>query len=83
VARSIGVTEQGHIFVPAGITGNEGEVFLRSMYDGTRTYDYRNHKFVPADWMAKEFPDVRGLCEKMVMAAQSAISDDIDCNIPG
>lgn len=76
-ARSIGVSERGQVFVPAGMGGKESEVVLCLMYDGVDSHLYLNHSFVPADWMAKEFPATRELCEKMVMAAQAAIRDGI------
>lgn len=44
------------------MTGNESEVFLCAGYDGTPVVQYLNHVYVPADWLAIEFPKTAEIC---------------------
>lgn len=61
--RSVGLSEEGVVFVPAAMTGNESEVFLCAGYDGTTVVQYLNHVYVPAGWLAAEFPKTAEICE--------------------
>jgi hypothetical protein len=72
--RSAGIREDGQVFVPAAVAGNESEVALCLLYDGTESFTYLNHTFVPAMWMAREFPATRELCEKIVRRVTEAES---------
>lgn len=74
--RTIGWTDEGVVFVPAMMGGNEQEVVLCLAYDNTEAIEYLKHCFVPADWMAKEFPHTAELCSNMVMTAQYEIRRD-------
>lgn len=60
--RSAGQSKEGVVFVPAAMTGNENEVFLCACYDGTPVAHYLNHLYVPADWLAVEFPKTAEIC---------------------
>jgi hypothetical protein len=75
-ARSIGVTEDGRVFVPAAMGGSEQEVFLCLAYDGTECVEYLKHYYVPIDWMASEFPNTKETCQKMLFAVQRTIRDN-------
>lgn len=71
-ARTVGITDQGLVFVPAGLAGSEDEVAMCMLYDGTESHLYRNHTYVPADWMAAEFPKTIEACKSIVLKAQAA-----------
>ncbi|PHN33537.1 hypothetical protein [Pseudomonas sp. ICMP 561] len=75
--RTLGVSEDHSIFVPAAIGGNEMSVSLCTAYDGTAMVTYRNRVFVPSTWMSKEFPDTRELCEVMDNWANAQIAAGI------
>lgn len=60
--RSAGLSSEGVVFVPAAMTGNESEVFLCAGYDGTPVVRYLNRVYVPADWLAVEFPKTAQIC---------------------
>ena len=75
-ARSIGVTDDGRVFVPAALGGSEQEVFLCLAYDGTECFEYLKHYYVPVDWMAAEFPKTKELCQQMLMCAQRVIREN-------
>lgn len=72
--RSLGISDDGVVFVPAAIGGNEQNVFLCTAYDGASAATYRNHVFVPSTWLSKEFPDTRELCEVMENWAKAQIA---------
>lgn len=61
--RSVGLSNEGVVFVPAAMTGNESDVFLCAGYDGTSVVQYLNHIYVPADWLAAEFPKTAEICK--------------------
>lgn len=60
--RSAGLSSEGVVFVPAAMTGNESEVLLCAGYDGTPVVHYLNHIYVPAEWLAAEFPKTAEIC---------------------
>lgn len=61
--RSSAISDDGTVFVPGGMLGNEQEVFLCANYDGVTMVSYLNHVFVPARWLAAEFPKSADVCE--------------------
>ncbi len=61
--RSVGLSSDGVVFVPAAMGGNESEVFLCAGYDGTQVVQYLNHVYVPADWLAAEFKATAEACK--------------------
>ena len=64
--RSAGIEDgTGDVFVPAVIAGNEMIVFLCAGYDAEPAAYLDKHLFVRASWMAKEFPGLRDICEKI------------------
>lgn len=71
--RSVGVREDGVVFVPAAFGGNEHEVFLCLAYDATEHVTYLDHCYVPLDWLAKEFPKSRDLCQSILLATQATL----------
>ncbi|RUO42630.1 hypothetical protein [Idiomarina aquatica] len=61
--RSAAISDEGIVFVPAAIAGNEQEVFLCANFDGTPITNYLKHLFVPAKWLSKEFPETKEVCD--------------------
>lgn len=55
--QSTAIISGGDVFLPAGLFGNEQEIFLCCGYDGTETIDDGGRIYVPANWLATEFPD--------------------------
>ncbi|MGE9760933.1 hypothetical protein [Pseudomonas sp. PDM20] len=74
-SRTIGVTDKGQVYVPAAMGGNEQQVVLCLAWDGTDCIEHLNHVFVPADWMAKEFPQTAEICKAILLAAQQVIRE--------
>lgn len=78
--RSAAISDEGIVFVPAAIAGNEQEVFLCANFDATSIVNYLNHLFVPADWLAKEFPETKEICDVVSSKVKEIYvsSDDSD-----
>jgi hypothetical protein len=50
------VEDDGQVFIPAGVFMSERVAVLTLGYDGTPAYVEEDHVYVPADWLAREFP---------------------------
>lgn len=55
-AKTVAVSADGVIYMPAAMAGSENEVMLCAGYDGTEGLIYMEHVYYPTNWMAKEFP---------------------------
>lgn len=74
--RTLVISDDGdEVFVPAAIAGNEDNVYLCTLFDGTATVSAHNHLYVPADWLAKEFPKAKELCEIMKASAKASLGN--------
>lgn len=67
--RTFGI-DGDEVFLPAAIAGDEMHIMLCTAYDGTRWAHYDGHAYVPARWMAAEFPKVRALCDELAASAK-------------
>lgn len=63
--RSAAINEEGTVFAPAALTGNEGGAFLCASWDGVPTVIHRGHVYLPTAWLAREHPQVELLCKKI------------------
>lgn len=63
--RSAALSEDDVVFVPGAISGNEMNAVLCASYDGTPLVQYLKHAYFPAQWLAKEYPKVKEVCEKI------------------
>jgi len=74
--RSFGVSDNGTVFVPAAMAGDETEqnVMLCALGDKQGTAVYLDHHFVPSDWLKNEFPKHSELIEIIEARAQT-VSD--------
>lgn len=70
--RLAALSPEGVVFVPAGMTGNEEEVFMCAGYDGTPVIQYLNHIYVPADWLSAEFPKTAEVCQAISKSVRDA-----------
>lgn len=77
--RSAAITDEGVVFVPGAIAGSEHEVMLCAAYDGTSVINHLKHLYVPANWLAKEFPETKEVCE-LISSRVKEISDSSDGN---
>lgn len=53
-----GIDDNGTVFAPAGITGNEQAVLLCACFDGVPAVVSKCHIYLPTTWLAKEYPDI-------------------------
>lgn len=61
-ARTAFVDDDGVIFAPAAIAGNERAVLLCAMQDGVPLMSDKGHTYVPTSWIAQEYPSQLGTC---------------------
>lgn len=61
--RSAAIDQDGEVYIPAVIAGNEKTVFLCVAGDIEPVVIDSGHLFVRATWMAREFPAERAVCE--------------------
>lgn len=55
-ARSVAISPEGKLYVPAALAASEMVVMVTAGYDGTPVMISDDHLFVEADWMEREFP---------------------------
>jgi hypothetical protein len=58
-ARSLAIGEDGTVFIPAVAAGNEMRAFLCASWDGVACIISDEHPYLPAEWMARKFPEAR------------------------
>lgn len=59
--------ETGQVFVAVALTGDaEYLVWACASSDGLPTYSRDEHYYVPADWIASEFPNTKVLCDAVI-----------------
>jgi hypothetical protein len=61
-------------FAPAVIAGNEETVAAYTLFDGVSTVTYRDHLYLPTDWIAQEYPARADLCRRIECWIQEIIS---------
>jgi hypothetical protein len=55
----------GVVFMPAAAGGDERAVVLCASFDGVPMVTADKHVYVPCDWMAREFPEIADLAQKI------------------
>lgn len=74
-AKSFSINDEGRLFVPAAIAKvPEQEVFLCTLSDSIPSILHKNHRYVPAKWLATEFPKASELCRLIEAAATELLS---------
>ena len=69
--RTFGMAEQdGGIHLPAALAGPEDQVLRRASNQCVPWAIRLEHAYLPADWLAAEFPQVREVCRKLLIAAE-------------
>jgi hypothetical protein len=68
------IDDNGVVFAPAAIAGNEQSVMLCAAFDGISAVINKRHFYLPTDWLAKEYPamaDVFNTIERRVRSEQA------------
>jgi hypothetical protein len=63
------IDDNGAVFAPAAIAGNEQSVMLCAAFDGISAVINKRHIYLPTEWLAKEYPamaDVFSAIERRV-----------------
>ena len=74
-ARRAVVTDDGTLYVPAVLGGNELGVILCAGYDGTRLISDMDHIYAPAEWLRREYPKT----ENAIRNIERAVRDPNAC----
>ena len=74
--QKIVIDEQGKAFLQADAFGNERELFLCAAFDGV-SVAWQDGKtlFLPADWLAGEFPEHAERIRELVESVQTQIGE--------
>lgn len=52
------VDENGAVYLPACMAGNETIVLLMAQFDGVSPITHERHGFLPTTWLIREFPGI-------------------------
>lgn len=63
--RSAAIDENGVVFAPAIICGNEQAVFLCAGFDGERCVLMDGHPYFRTAWLKREYPDTADIMNKI------------------
>jgi hypothetical protein len=66
--RSVGLSRDGTVYLPAALGGDEMEMSVRVVRDGEPAVIHRHHTFVPSDWLARVAPRRAELCSDVQKA---------------
>jgi len=61
--RSVGISNEGELYLPAYWGAAEDLVVLDAGNDGANIAYYLNHHFVPASWLSNKYPHTKELCD--------------------
>lgn len=73
--RSLLVSEDGTVFMPAAAAGNESTVVARAAYDGIPAAKFHGHLYFPTNWLAREYPKIADICAKAEVEGRNAVGD--------
>ncbi len=68
--RTAGVDGGGKIFVTAALAGREDMVYFCAREDEIKTAELNDHLYVPAGWLAQEFPCTADICHLITRAVR-------------
>lgn len=61
--RLVAVDDDGTVFVPAAMSGNEQKAVLLSAYDAVKCIERSGHFYLPTAFMVATFPDTLQACQ--------------------
>jgi hypothetical protein len=54
--------DNGELFAPAAITGNERGAVMTASYDGIKGITAHRHVYLPISWLRRAFPETEEIC---------------------
>ena len=60
--RLAALADDGTVYIPAAISGNEQIAVLSASWDGVSMVTHLNHAYLPSAWLAKEYPATEKVC---------------------
>ena len=70
--RSSAIDENGVVFAPAAICGNEKNIFLCALYDGVSVAWNEGHAYYPTEWLSQEFPETADIMRLIYLKIRGA-----------
>lgn len=70
--RTTAVAPDGTVYVPAVLAECEFFVWLGASWAGIPVFYHKKHLFVPTWWIAREYPALRALCQKIEARVKEA-----------
>lgn len=74
--RSAALSDDGTVYVPAAICGDEKTAILNASFDGVSMVTHLNHAYLPTSWMEKEYPKTQDLCDIIKEKIQRVVSNN-------
>ena len=63
------IDDDGAKYLPADAFGNEQELFLCAAFDGASVVRQDGRLYLPADWLAREYPEHAEGIQELIEAA--------------
>jgi len=78
--KTFGISKEGgEVYLPAATAGPEETVLRRASVSGVVSAMRHEHAYVPADWLATEYPDVKDVCRKLLIMTEQVRPSDLQC----
>jgi hypothetical protein len=74
--RCAALDDDGTVFVPAVIGGNEMAAFLAASWNRTPAVLKWEHIYLPAQWVAAEYPKAAQLCARIEQRVREFLAED-------
>jgi hypothetical protein len=68
--RCVAVSDDGEVFAPAWIAGNEQKVGMCAAYDGGRAIVCDGHLYLPMSWLVREYPKLQEMNDALMRNLQ-------------
>ncbi|MCE9561862.1 MAG: hypothetical protein K8U57_07395 [Planctomycetes bacterium] len=72
--RSAALSDDGRVFAPAAVAGNEQQVLYCAMWDSVPVVMEYGHAYVPTAWMIREYPDTLEVCTLIESKVRGAVA---------
>lgn len=72
--RTVGVAEDGTMYLPAAIGGSEQKAMLCASYDHEPLAVFRGHIYLRANWLAQEYRSMADVVEVIVRRLREHIA---------
>jgi hypothetical protein len=71
--RTLAVSDDGTVYMPAAAAGDENAVGMCASYDGVSAVVIQRHLFLPTSWLTREYPEVADICANAEAKARESM----------